>query len=179
MDGDDDVVLARFKFLIFVFLFLFLLCCRFGGSDPLALASHVDFLGFFGLREECFYAFNVQEGPGKVVAFSDVLDSHTFCGESHGSMYILDCRIYAREFVHVVYCLFWHRAVLNASMLVVCGISYNDLRECWPSGMSSSRVSVFKILACEVKVVSHSVDCGHRHPFNTSSTDTIILVVLP
>ena len=47
------------------------------------------------------------------------------------------------------------------------------------SGMSSSRVSVFKFLTCDVKGVRHSVDCGHCHPFNTDSLDTIILVVLP
>ena len=52
----------RFKFLIFVFLFLFLFRCRFGGYDPLALALHVAFLGFFGAREEFVFFFNVHEG---------------------------------------------------------------------------------------------------------------------
>ena len=78
MDVDDDVVLERFKFLIFVFLFLFLLCCRFGGSDPLVLALHVAFLGFFGLREEFVYVFNVHKGPEKVFSFPDGLKTRTF-----------------------------------------------------------------------------------------------------
>ena len=84
MDGDDDVVLARLKFLIFVLFFLFR--CRFGGYDPLAMAAHVAFLGFFGIREEFFGIFNIREGPVKVVAFPDGLKPHTFCGESRGSM---------------------------------------------------------------------------------------------
>ena len=50
VDGDYDVVLARLKFLIFVFFFLLLLRCRSGESDPLALAFHVAFLGFYELR---------------------------------------------------------------------------------------------------------------------------------
>ena len=65
------------------------------------------------------------------------------------------------------------------SMAVVCGISYNELSECWPSGMSSSRVSIFKFLTCDVKGMRHSVDCGHCHPFNIAPSDEIILVVLP
>ena len=64
-------------------------------------------------------------------------------------------------------------------MVVVHRISYNELRECWPSGVSSSRVSVFKFLTCDIKGVRRSVECGHNHTFNTSSLDTIILVVLP
>ena len=66
-----------------------------------------------------------------------------------------------------------------SSMAVVHRISYNELRECWPSGVSSSRVSVFKFLTCDIKGIRHSVDCGHHHPFNTASSDTIFLVVLP
>ena len=66
-----------------------------------------------------------------------------------------------------------------SSMAVVLRNSYNELRECWTSGIYSIRVSVFKILTCDVKGMLHSVDCGHHHPFNTASSDTIILVVLP
>ena len=86
MYGDNDAVFARFKFLIFVFLFLFLFRCRFGGSYPLALASHVAFLGFFRISEEFVYVLNIHEGPGKVVSFPDGLKPHTVCGEAHGSM---------------------------------------------------------------------------------------------
>ena len=86
MDVDEDVVLARFKFLIFVFFFLFLLRCRFGGSDPLVLASHVAFLGFFGLREEFVYVFNVHDWPGKTFAFTDGLKQRIFCGYVRGSV---------------------------------------------------------------------------------------------
>ena len=63
-------------------------------------------------------------------------------------------------------------------MVVVRGISYNKLRECWLLGMSSSRVSVLKFLTCDVKEIYHSINCGHHHPFNTSSPDKITLVVL-
>ena len=58
----------------------------FGGSESLALASHVAFLGFFGLKKKFVYGFNVREGPGKVVAFPDGLNPRTFCGEARGSM---------------------------------------------------------------------------------------------
>ena len=84
MDGDENAVLARFNFLSFFFFFLFR--CRFGGSGLLALASYVDFLGFFGLREEFVDVFNVHEGPRKVVAFLDGLNPRMFCGESCGPM---------------------------------------------------------------------------------------------
>ena len=50
------------------------------------LASHVAFLGFFGLREEFVDVFNVHEGPGKVVAFTDGLKPLTFYGEARSSM---------------------------------------------------------------------------------------------
>ena len=73
MDGDNNVVLTSFKFIIFIFLLLFLLCCRFDGSEPLVLALHVALLGFFGFREEFFYVYNVHKGTGKVVAFTDGL----------------------------------------------------------------------------------------------------------
>ena len=86
VDGDDNVVLARFKFLIFVFFILFPFRCSFGGSDPLALALHLASLGFFGLREEFVYVFNVHEGAGKVVALPDGLKPRTFYGEACGSM---------------------------------------------------------------------------------------------
>ena len=86
VDGDNNVVLVRFKFLIFVFFFLFLFCCRFGESDPLLLASHVAFLGFFGIRENFVDVLNVHEGPGEAVAFADGLKPHTFCGDARGSM---------------------------------------------------------------------------------------------
>ena len=65
-----------------------------------------------------------------------------------------------------------------SSMVVVRGVLCNELRECCPSRLSSSRVSVFKFLTCDVKVMRHSVDCGHCHPFNTASLDKIISVVL-
>ena len=61
---------------------------------------------------------------------------------------------------------------------MVRGNSYNELRECWPSGMSSNRVYVFKFLTCGVNGILQSVDCGNPHPFNTTSLDTIILLVL-
>ena len=83
VDGDDNVVLVLFKFLIF---FLFLLRFRFGVCNPLVLALHVAFLGFLGLREEFVDIFNVHEGAGKVVAFPDGLKPHTCCGEDRGSM---------------------------------------------------------------------------------------------
>ena len=63
-------------------------------------------------------------------------------------------------------------------MVVVRGISYNKLRECWLSGMYSSRVSVFKFLTCDVKGMSHILHCGYHHSFNTDSLDTRIVVVL-
>ena len=59
------------------------------------------------------------------------------------------------------------------SMTVVHGTSYIELRECWLLGMSSSRVSVLKFLTCDVKEIYHSINCGHHHPFNTSSPDKI------
>ena len=33
--------------------------------------------------------FNVNKGPGKVVAFPDGIKPCTFCGEARGSMYVL------------------------------------------------------------------------------------------
>ena len=63
MDGDNDVVLARLKFLIYIFLFLNLFYCRVSGSDPLVLALNVAFLSFLWLREEFVYVFNIYEGP--------------------------------------------------------------------------------------------------------------------
>ena len=88
MDGGDNVMLAWFKFLILVFsfLFIFLFRCRFGGSGPLAVASRVDFLGFFGLSGEFVNLFNVYEVPVKVVAFPGGLNPCMFCLEYHGSM---------------------------------------------------------------------------------------------
>ena len=61
-----------------------------------------------------------------------------------------------------------------SSMAMVRRISYNELRECCLSGLSISRVSVLKILTCDVKGMHHSVDCGHRHPFNIASSGTLI-----
>ena len=66
-----------------------------------------------------------------------------------------------------------------SSMAVLRGISYNELRYYWSLGMLSSRISIFKFLTCDVKGVLRSVDCGICHPFNTTSSDTIILLVLP
>ena len=86
MSGDNNVVLARFKFLIFVFFFLFLFYCRFGGSNPLVLASYVTFFGFLRTQGRFFYVLNVHKGPGNVVIFPDGFKSCTFCGEACGSM---------------------------------------------------------------------------------------------
>ena len=54
-----------------------------------------------------------------VVTLSDGLKPRTFCQEDRGTMYVLDGGLYAREFVHTVYCFFWRRAVLheNGEML--------------------------------------------------------------
>ena len=79
-------MLAQFKFIVFFFFFLLLFRCRFGGSESLALALYVAFLGFFGLSEYFFYVFNFHKGPGKVVASLDGLKPRNFFGEAHGIM---------------------------------------------------------------------------------------------
>ena len=53
-----------------------------------------------------------------------------------------------------------------------------ELRECWLSGLSKRRVSVFSLFTFDVRGICQSVDFGHLHPFNTASSDTIIFVVL-
>ena len=86
MDGDNYVVLARFKFLNFIFLFLFLFSCRFGGYDPLVLASHVAFFVSFDPGNNLFMFLTFYEGPGKVVSFPDGLNPRKFCWEDRGTM---------------------------------------------------------------------------------------------
>ena len=63
-------------------------------------------------------------------------------------------------------------------MVLVRGNSYNELRECWPLGLSISMVSVFKYLTCDIKGIIYRLYCGHCHPFNTASLGTIVLLVL-
>ena len=128
--------------------------------------------------------FNVYKGPGKVVALPDGLKPRTFFGKpASPCRYQTAVSMIGSLYMWCICSFGFGRSCMKTErwliMAVAHGTSYNEFRECWMSGMSSSRVSLFKFLTYDVKGMHHSVDCGYCHPFNTASPDTTILVVFP
>ena len=75
------------------------------------------------------------------------------------------------------------RLVQHAEMWVVMasleGREYSELRDSNPDGLLWMRVSVCSFLTVCFRGIRHMQVRGHRHPFRTASSETVIFTVRP
>ena len=64
-------------------------------------------------------------------------------------------------------------------MASLAGREYTELRDSKPDGILRMRVSVCSFLTVCFRGIRHIRVRGHRHPFRTASSETVILTVRP